>query len=199
MSSRRYRALLLDVMSTLVYEPFFEEVPGFFGLSLPELLPLLRKGAWVDFELDKIDEATFFGRFFADGRSFDGPGLRDAMVDAYAWLDGIEELLGELQAAGIEMHLLSNYPRWYQLIEQKLGLSRYAKWSFVSCDMGVRKPDLAAYLGPARQLGADPKQLLFVDDRASNCAAAREAGMDAIVFHGAAALREELIKRRLLR
>ena len=51
MSSSRYRALLLDVMSTLVYEPFFKEVPSFFGMSLTDLIPLLKKGAWVDFEL----------------------------------------------------------------------------------------------------------------------------------------------------
>ena len=28
------KVLLLDVMSTLVYDPFFREMPAFFGLSI---------------------------------------------------------------------------------------------------------------------------------------------------------------------
>ncbi|MDA1267103.1 MAG: hypothetical protein O2816_18645, partial [Planctomycetota bacterium] len=52
--------LLLDVMSTLVVDPFYQEIPAFFGLSLDELLAQKDPRAWVDFEQDAIDEATFF-------------------------------------------------------------------------------------------------------------------------------------------
>lgn len=194
-NERPYDHLLLDVMATLVYEPFYREVPAFFGVTLDELIPQLRAGSWVDFELGKIDEATFFKRFFADGRAFDGPGLKNAMVDAYQWLDGVEALLADLDAAGWSLHLLSNYPPWYRLIEDKLAISRYAAWTFVSCDTAVRKPDPGAYQGPAARLGVAPERLLFVDDRKGNCAAAREVGLDAIVFEDAVQLRRELASR----
>jgi len=49
-------------------------------------------------------------------------------------------LLHELYAGGVPLHALSNYPRWYQLIEDRLELSRYLRWSFVSCLIGMRKP-----------------------------------------------------------
>jgi HAD superfamily hydrolase (TIGR01509 family) len=190
--------LLLDVMDTLVHEPFQREVPGFFGLTLEELLSQKHPTAWVEYELGAIDEETLFARFFRDGRRIDGAGLKRVMAEAYRWLPGMEELLGELVRAGHELHALSNYPEWYRLIEQRLGLSRYLSWSFVSCLTGLRKPDPRAFTGAARALGVAPGQCLFVDDRETNCAAARATGMQAVRFTGARELRRALAARGLL-
>lgn len=192
------RVLLLDVMDTLVHDPFFVEIPRFFGTSLRELVPQLRAGAWVEFELDALDEATFLSRFFADGRELDGEGLVAAVRAGYRLLPGIEPLLEELSARGVPMHALSNYPRWYRMIEERLALSRFVQWSFVSCHTGVRKPDPAAYLRAASSLGVEPAACTFVDDREGNCAAARDVGMDAVRFTDAVALRRALAERGLL-
>jgi FMN hydrolase / 5-amino-6-(5-phospho-D-ribitylamino)uracil phosphatase len=189
---------LLDVMSTLVHEPFLHEVPAFLGRPLGELRHELSIEAWHDFEKGRLDEATFARRFFRDGRAFDYAGLVAMLRGAYRYLDGIEPLLGELRAAGHAMHALSNYPVWYQLIEEAVGLSRYVAWTFVSCRTGVRKPDPAAYRGAAEALGVAPAECIFVDDRHDNCDAARAVGMDAIVFEGAVALRRALHSRNLL-
>jgi FMN hydrolase / 5-amino-6-(5-phospho-D-ribitylamino)uracil phosphatase len=192
------RAILFDVMGTLVYDPFFVEVPRALGMSLRELLRDKHPRAWIDFELGQIDEAQLEARFFLDGRSYPHAAMKQAMIEAYTWLDGVEAIVRELVEAGHELHLLSNYTDWYKLIEAKLQLSRYAAWSFVSCDVGVRKPDPEAYLGPARKLGCEPSQLLFVDDRASNCEAAVAQGLDAILFEDAASLRRALQERGLI-
>jgi HAD superfamily hydrolase (TIGR01509 family) len=124
--------------------------------------------------------------------------MKAAMTEAYAWIEGAEALLAELQRAGRELHLMSNYPTWYRIIEDKLGLSRYAPWTFVSCHTGLRKPDAEAYRHVARALGCAPAELLLIDDRESNCRGAREVGMDAIRFETAAQVREELLQRGLL-
>lgn len=192
------RVLLLDVMDTLVHDPFHLEIPRFFGVTLRELLPRLRQGAWVDFELDALSEAEFFARFFADGQPIDGEGLRAAVRAGYRLLPGVEPLLQELREHRVPMHALSNYPRWYTLIEDALGLSTWVQWSFVSCHTRVRKPDPAAYQHACRTLGVEPSACLFVDDRESNCAAAREQGMDAVRFTDAASLRVALAGRGLL-
>lgn len=191
--------LLFDAMGTLVHDPFYDALPAFFERPLATLVKELDPTAWVEFELGCIDEPTFLRRFFRDGRPYPALGMRDEMVAAYAWLEGMRELVEELAALGHAMHVLSNYPAWYQLIEAKLGVSRYLPWTFVSCEMGVRKPDLAAYLGPAQRLGVNPSSCLFIDDRPVNCDAARRAGMDAIVFRDAAETRRELAQRGLLR
>lgn len=192
------KPLLFDVMGTLVHEPFYEEVPAFFGMSLEELIEAKHPKAWLRFETGGIDEATLFETFFLDGRAFDHEGLKACMAEAYRWLEGMEELVADLRETGASLHALSNYSPWYRLIEERLAVSRYVAWSFVSCDTGVRKPDREAYLGPARALGVEPADCVFVDDREANCRAARALGMDAIRFRGAKGLRAELERRGLL-
>jgi HAD superfamily hydrolase (TIGR01509 family) len=191
--------VLWDLMDTLVRDPFFTHMAGFFGLSFDELLRDKHPSAWGEFELGKISEDELYARFFRDGRAIDGAGLKRHMRDAYTWIDGMQALLGELRARGVEMHLLSNYPPWYRLCDERLGVFGLVEPSFVSCHTGVRKPAAAAYLGACAALGRTPEQCLFIDDREVNCAAARAVGMDAVRFGGdATALREELCGRKLL-
>lgn len=173
--------LLWDVMSTLVTEPFLETMPAFFGLSLDQLLAVKDPTAWIDFEHGRIDEATYLSRFFRDGRPVDGEGLKRAMQGAYDYMPGVRALLTELSGAGYPMHALSNYSPWYALIEEKLELSRFLSWRFVSCETGLRKPDADAYRNAARTLEVDPGACVFVDDREVNVAAARAVGMQAIL------------------
>jgi len=190
--------LLLDVMDTLVHEPFYREMPAFFGLSMEELLAAKHPSAWIEFELGRLGEEEFLARFFRDGRRFDHDAFRTAVREAYAWLPGMEALLARLATTGRGLHALSNYPEWYHWIEERLGLSRYLAWSFVSCDTGVRKPDARAFTGAAEALGVEPGACLFVDDREVNCAAARAVGMQAVRFTAAADLERALVQRGLL-
>jgi len=194
----RPRALLLDVMGTLVHDPFYVEVPAFFGMTLAQLVEAKHPKTWVRFEEGAVGEAWALANFFADARPFDHAGLERSMRAAYRWLEGMEELLADLVARGVALHALSNYSPWYRWIEEELGLSRYIAWSFVSCDTGLRKPAREAFLGATRALGIAPGACLLVDDRAENCRAAREVGMAAVEFAGAAALRAELARRGLV-
>ncbi len=189
---------LFDVMETLVHEPFYREVLGFFGMTLEEMLAAKHPTAWAEFEVGGIGEETLLARFFRDGRGFDHSAFKRAMAEAYRWLPGMEELLGELRERGYAIHALSNYPPWYRWIEERLGLSRYLEWSFVSCHTGVRKPDRRAFTGALERLGVSAEECVFVDDREVNCAVARSLGMDAIRFRGASELRAELAGRGLV-
>ena len=64
--------------------------------------------------------------------------------------------------------------------------------AFSSCYVGLRKPEPAIYRRALDILGTPAKRILFIDDRAENAAAAASAGMKAIRFTGADALRSEL-------
>ncbi len=179
-------------MGTLVHDPFFVEMPAFFGMTFEAMLAAKDPRAWIEFELDQRSEASFLSSFFADRRRFDHLGFVDAVRASYRWLAGMEDLLRELHSLGVPMHAFSNYPQWYELIEDRLAVSRFVPWSFVSCRTGVRKPDPAAYARVLRELGVSPHRCLFVDDRESNCEAARQSGMRAIRFENALALRASL-------
>lgn len=191
------KVILFDVLSTLVYDPIAREIPEFFGLSLEELYAMKHPTAWVDFELGKLDEERFCQIYFKDCRAFHYAELRECLFHAYDWVEGVEEIVTELHAKGIEMHALSNYPVWYQIIEKKLHLSKYLQWSFVSCNTGVRKPDLRAYTNAANALDVSPEECLFIDDRTKNCLAAEHTQMQAIKFENARSLRQSLIEKGL--
>jgi HAD superfamily hydrolase (TIGR01509 family) len=189
------RVILWDLMDTLIRDPFYTHVPAFFGLSFEQLLAQKHGSAWGEFELGRIDEAALFAGFFKDGRAFDGPALKRCMIDNAHWIDGIPELLAELRARGVPMHVLSNYSPWYRDYDARLRISDYAALSFVSCHTGHRKPSAEAFLVACRQLEVTPAECLFIDDRAANVQAAVALGMSALHFGGdVAQLRIELAK-----
>ena len=74
------------------------------------------------------------------------------------------------------------------------GLRRYFKVAFTSCYMGLRKPEPAMYLRALDILGCRPERVLFIDDRQENVAGGLAAGMKAIQFTGADALRAALVE-----
>eukprot|EP00741_Cyanophora_paradoxa_P019129 tig00021126_g18470.t1 len=189
-----------DIMSTLVYDPFYRDMHSFFGFeSLKDMMKEKHPTRWLEFERGHIDESKFLEDYFKDGRDYDKEGFRQHVKSCYRFLDGIEELLQELKDAGVEMHACSNYPSWWEMIEERLALSRFLSWSFVSCKTGVRKPERAAFERALELAGAPPPgAVLFVDDCGENVEAARAAGMHALRFTDAASLRAALVAHGLL-
>jgi HAD superfamily hydrolase (TIGR01509 family) len=184
--------VLWDVMGTLVHDPFFAEMPEFFGMTFDAMLQATHPNAWVEFELGARSEEDFLQSFFADGRDFDRRAFLSTVRSSYRWLPGLEELLDELRSSKCTMHAFSNYPIWYRMIEDRLGVSRFLDWTFVSCMTGLRKPDPAAYAHVLRELGVHADRCVFIDDRLGNCEAARQRGIRSVLFEGVAPLRASL-------
>ncbi len=176
-------------MGTVVHEPFTEDMPRFFKMTLDELIAAKHPDLWLRFERGEIENAEFLRGFFADGRDYDQTGFVECVRASYRFLPGMEALLGEL---GAPTYALSNYPTWSEWIEDKLSLTRFLDWRFVSWKTGVRKPDPKAYLRPIEELGGQPERFVFVDDRPVNVDAARAVGMQGILFEHADQLRTEL-------
>jgi hypothetical protein len=65
---------------TIVFDPFYDHMPKYFNISFKELLASKHPTAWVEFEKGLINEDQLLAKFFADGRTFDGPGLISHMV-----------------------------------------------------------------------------------------------------------------------
>ncbi len=194
----RPRAVVFDVLGTLVHDPFEEEMAAFFGMSREEFLQALRPGVWPRFERGEIGEEDFVRSMFRDGRAFDLPAFKAMLQGAWRWLDGMKALVRALAGTGLPLHLCSNYPVWYRDLESCLRLSRWLRWTFVSCEHRMRKPDPAVFERTARLARLPPEALLFVDDRTGNCEAARRMGFQALPFAGAPALARELARLGLL-
>ncbi len=190
--------LLVDVLGTLVHDPFPEAAAEVLGLAWEDASTALDFATLLDFEEGRIAETECLERLFLDRRPVDGAALTSFLRESHRWLPGMEALLAELHACGVVMHALSDYSEWYRMIDERLGLSRSLPWTFVSCRTGICKPEREAFVGAARTLGVAVADCLLIDDKLRNCAVARELGMAAIRFEGAAALRVELEERSLL-
>ncbi|MEZ6196392.1 MAG: HAD-IA family hydrolase [Planctomycetota bacterium] len=192
------RVVLFDVMGTLVHDPFHETMPSFFGMSFEELLAVKHPTSWLEYERGDRDEASFLADFFADSRDFDHAGLLKAVKGAYRLLPGMRRLLEDLDEAGLRVHLFSNYSDWYRYVEEETGLSDFARWTYVSCDHGPRKPEAEAFRLACGFAGVPLEGTVFIDDQPRNVEAAAELGLDAILFRNAADLRRELVDREIL-
>jgi putative hydrolase of the HAD superfamily len=113
-------------------------------------------------------------------------------------LDGIPELLEKIKQRGIPCHVLSNYPVWFEALNEKVGLDQYIEEMFVSYKIGIRKPDIAIYEYVLQKLNVQPQKILFVDDRLENCIAAGSLGMQYHHFQSVDALRTKLHQHRIL-
>ena len=185
------KVVLFDVMSTLVYDPFYIELPKAFNCSLSELLRGRDRYAWLEFERNEINEEQFYERFFQETALVDGPKMTNTIFENYRYLDGIEDLLASLQGK-CRLTTLSNYPIWFEHLKKTVALERYMNEFYVSYQLGVRKPHPDAYLIPAQQMGVSPEDCIFVDDRQENCDAAIDVGMTAILFKDAKQLTKDL-------
>ncbi|XP_050241833.1 flavin mononucleotide hydrolase 1, chloroplatic isoform X1 [Quercus robur] len=221
-TNRKLPILLFDIMDTIVRDPFYHDVPAFFGMPMKELLECKHPTAWIEFEKGMIDEVELARKFFKDGRSFDLEGLKNCMKRGYSYIEGVEELLHALKQNCYEIHAFTNYPIWYnkvfifilfiylyissevvifslikffcryKMIEDKLKISRYLSWTFCSCSSGKRKPDLNFYLEVLNLLKVNPANCIFIDDRLRNVEAAVEVGIIGLHFKNAHLLRQDL-------
>jgi putative hydrolase of the HAD superfamily len=117
-------------------------------------------------------------------------------IDVHGWLrldaPALRTILGHACRIGAQMALLSNAPEPLARGIDRLRWSRHFGHRYYSCRLGVAKPDPRAFRLVLRDLGIQPGEVLFIDDRADNTRTARDLGMHAITFTSASALDREL-------
>jgi HAD superfamily hydrolase (TIGR01509 family) len=65
---------------------------------------------------------------------------------------------------------------------------------FVSSELGLRKPDPAAFAAVAQRAGFPAAEILFFDDTAENVAGAQAAGMQAVLIRSSRDVRAALLR-----
>ncbi|WP_218081819.1 HAD family hydrolase [Anthocerotibacter panamensis] len=192
--------LVFDLMDTVVTDPFYEALPRYLGTTMEELLREKHPTSWLDFERGWIAEEAFLSQFYLpeSGRTLADPlGLREIFYQYYAFVPGMEALLGELKHAGYPLWVLSNYPVWFEHIRTKLDLDRFFSGYVVSYTCGVRKPDQRCFQAFAERCRDADRKFILIDDREPNVLAAQKTGWEGILFTSAEGLRQELSQLKL--
>lgn len=108
-------------------------------------------------------------------------------------IPGTLELIDRLHARGVPLFALSNFGAdfWDEFIASQPVL-RHFRDIVVSGHEKVAKPDPQIYAIAEQRFGMAPEELLFIDDKPENIAAATARGWHGHVFTGAPALEADL-------
>ncbi len=114
-------------------------------------------------------------------------------------LPGVPEIVRALADDGRPLHILSNCARETMPMARAAFrlLDRFQEF-VVSGEEGVVKPDRRIYDILVARVGRPAERLVFIDDRPENVDGARAAGLSALPFTDAAALRRDLAALGLL-
>ncbi|ACO46059.2 putative (S)-2-haloacid dehalogenase [Deinococcus deserti VCD115] len=200
-SSPRLRAVLFDRDDTIaytdpaVYREAAAWAAGRFGLDAQVVSEALaaqwkaRALSWRDLRTHE-DEADFWMTYGLKltGRLGLPESLAAEWMEAYPYerymkpVPGAREVLGELCSRGLKIGVLSNTLPSIHRTLQALELHDLVDVAVATCVIGTHKPGAGAYAHALEALGVPPHEVLFVDDKVENVAAARELGMQATLI-----------------
>jgi putative hydrolase of the HAD superfamily len=146
-------------------------------------------GDWAEFDRGTLGVPELVQRIAA--RTGLPPEAVRSVVDAVpAELQPIPEsvaLLRRLHGQGCRLHFLSNMPHPYaDHLEREHAFIGCFESGVISARVGQIKPEPGIFATAARRFGAEPQELLFIDDVADNVRAAQRAGWHALLFVDAA-------------
>ncbi len=91
-----------------------------------------------------------------------------------------------------KLGLLTNNNSWLEEIDKKYKFSKYFDVIVNSYDVKTIKPNKKIYYIILEKLQLDPEECIFIDDQKENVKAAREIGMNAIIYRNAGHLLKQL-------
>ena len=148
-----------------------------------------------------VSSASYWRQVAADlGTSWSDERCAELVrIDVAGWLRPNIGVLGELADArgrGLRLALLSNAPHDLAVALRDTAWMSLFETMVFSCDLGAVKPDPPCYAAALDTLGAEPGEVLFVDDRPVNVDGAAAVGIRAGLFVEGESLAEALVRAR---
>jgi putative hydrolase of the HAD superfamily len=104
-------------------------------------------------------------------------------------------LVKSLRKMGYQLYALSNTSPPHVKVMRRMGLMTLFDRFFVSCELGLLKPDVKIYKRVLNKIHGTPRDVIYIDDILANVEGARQAGMKrAIHYKDAKSLKAEISK-----
>ena len=135
------------------------------------------QAAYLDASLGTISADEFWNQVGVEAH------LENEFLSRHALNSGVVELFDWCRGNEIPVWCLSNdVGRWSQKLRTRLNIETYLQGSIISGDVGLRKPDRKIYAALVEACGLAVEKILFVDDREANVLAARELGIESMLY-----------------
>ena len=132
---------------------------------------------YVEASLGRMGSEAFWQRMGVD------PALEESYLAGHRLIEGTLEALAALKRRHGRLACLSNdVASWSRKLRQRFGLESWIDHWFISGDLGLRKPSPEIYRHAIDRLGVNPGNITFVDDRPRNLDAARQLGLQTVLF-----------------
>jgi putative hydrolase of the HAD superfamily len=137
------------------------------------------RGLYRRCTVGQLSTDEFWAALGVDRTASDSDYCRNHQLTA-----GTVDTLRGLHEAGVTVLVLTNDAGpWSAHLRRRFGLEPYVDHWYVSAEIGARKPEPAAYDAVLAHPGLDLANTVIVDDRPTNLAAARAAGLSPVLFH----------------
>lgn len=104
-------------------------------------------------------------------------------MKSYTPLQKGQELLRHFHEKGYHIYLLSNFSKdGIEILKEKFDFFQYVDGELISYRVKLVKPDLRIYRLLLEKFDLMAEECLFLDDREDNVMAARNAGLQAVIF-----------------
>jgi len=132
-------------------------------------------------DLGKIDQRGYITAL----STITGEPIEDVRAHLESRIGVNQELLSlvnKLRKKGIITAVLSNDGSTLRQLMEDEGIAEYFDKIFVSSELGMMKPDPWVYKHVITELGVEPHEIIFFDDRQANVDGALRVGMQAERF-----------------
>jgi putative hydrolase of the HAD superfamily len=151
----------------------------------------------LDYDRAELDGTTYWQKVAAGvGRSFTAAQVAELIrLDNESWLHlrpGTVALIEDVAAAGYRLALLSNAPAEVAEVVAGLPVAAYFEHCVFSHSLRSVKPETECYRAVLALLGADPADVVFLDDKPENVAGAQALGIRSVHFTDPAQARAAL-------
>lgn len=194
--------VLFDYGGVISYPPADEDL-ALLAAAADAPVPALMEVYWAwrrAYDLAELDAPGYWrqvGR--ALGRGYGEAEIAELIrLDQAAWLRlqaGTVALIEQLAAAGRPLALLSNAPDELADAITELPIAAHFRHLIFSCQLKSAKPDPECYARALARLGARADEVIFIDDRGENVAAAAALGLQAVHFTSASEARAAVTER----
>lgn len=198
------RALLFDMGNVLIHfshDRMCQQIGELVGLGGAEVRrELMDSGLFFAYELGELTSQEMHRAVrHLFGRPITQESLERATSDIFWRNESIEPVIDQLSATGLPLLLLSNtceaHFRW---VDARMPVLRRFPRRVLSFETHTCKPHSAIFHAAAHAAGVTPAECFFTDDTPGHVEAARQLGLDAVVYSDTPQLRTDLCVRGLL-
>jgi glucose-1-phosphatase len=198
-------AVIFDMGRVLVNVDITRGIFGLFG-HLPAkgteaaIAAILQEPAFAAYNTGNLTPEQFYEAMTKKfSLEMDFAEFARQWCDVFDPMAGMYELVKELGGT-VRLGLLSDTdPLHWRYIRERFAVVSLIEKPTLSFETGFCKPAKEAYLAAVRNVGVEMSRCLYVDDLMENISGARDAGLDAVHFSGAAALRQEMVNRGIIK